>query len=142
VAEVVTAGVQVEVRTPPATSVLTRTLSATNAVTTPSLRRGENDDQALVRRGFRHMVDAAGDMEVLGEAADGAEAVALTRQLQPDVVLMDIRMRVLDGIVARRIFALEQTVDDRHWRGRTLELAGPMPAVSPIAMRHHIPRQR
>jgi hypothetical protein len=71
VAEVVTAGVQVEVRTPPATSVLTRTLSATNAVTTPSLRRGENDDQALVRRGFRHMVDAAGDMEVLGEAADG-----------------------------------------------------------------------
>ena len=60
------------------------------------------DDQALVRGGFRVLVDAAEDMEVLAEAADGAEAVSLTRRYHPDVVLMDIRMPVLDGIEATR----------------------------------------
>jgi DNA-binding NarL/FixJ family response regulator len=58
------------------------------------------DDQALVRGGLRLIVDAEPDLEVVGEAADGAEAVELARTLEPDVVLMDIRMPVLDGIAA------------------------------------------
>jgi DNA-binding NarL/FixJ family response regulator len=50
------------------------------------------DDQALVRGGFRVLVDTAADMEVLGEASDGTEAVALAREHHPGVVLMDVRM--------------------------------------------------
>jgi DNA-binding NarL/FixJ family response regulator len=65
------------------------------------------DDQALVRGGFRVMVDSAPDMEVLGEAGDGAEAVALTRRHRPDVVLMDIRMPLLDGIEATRALTVD-----------------------------------
>ena len=60
------------------------------------------DDQALVRGGFRVLVDIAADMEVLGEANDGAEAVALARGLRPDVVLMDVRLPVQDGIEGTR----------------------------------------
>jgi DNA-binding NarL/FixJ family response regulator len=60
------------------------------------------DDQALVRGGFVVMVGAAADMTVLGEAGDGAQAVELVRRHHPDVVLMDIRMPVLDGIEATR----------------------------------------
>jgi DNA-binding NarL/FixJ family response regulator len=58
------------------------------------------DDQALVRGGFSLMLSQHDDIEVLGEAADGREAVRLARELRPDVVLMDIRMPVLDGIAA------------------------------------------
>ena len=60
------------------------------------------DDQALVRAGFRALLDAQDDIEVVGEANDGAEAVALARRHGPDVVLMDIRMPGTDGLAATR----------------------------------------
>jgi DNA-binding NarL/FixJ family response regulator len=60
------------------------------------------DDQALIRDSFRLLLELEPDLEVIGEASNGQEAVALTRQLRPDVVLMDIRMPLLDGIAATR----------------------------------------
>jgi DNA-binding NarL/FixJ family response regulator len=74
------------------------------------------DDQALVRAGFRKILEGDEAIEVVGEAADGAEALELARSLEPDVVLMDIRMPNLDGIAAT------QALTERSERPRVLVL--------------------
>ena len=72
------------------------------------------DDQVLVRAGFRSLLDAQADIEVVGEAGDGEEATRLASELAPDVVLMDIRMPGVDGLSAtRRIVADQRSVDVR-----------------------------
>ncbi|MGC9544281.1 response regulator [Streptomyces sp. UG1] len=65
------------------------------------------DDQALLRSAFRVLVDSEPDMEVVGEASDGAEAVRLTREQGADVVLMDIRMPGTDGLAATRMISAD-----------------------------------
>jgi DNA-binding NarL/FixJ family response regulator len=70
------------------------------------------DDQALVRGGFRALLDAENDIAVVGEAGNGREAVALTREKKPDVVLMDIRMPELDGLAATREVAADARLGD------------------------------
>jgi DNA-binding NarL/FixJ family response regulator len=70
------------------------------------------DDQSLVRAGFRALLDAQPGIEVAGEAADGGEALAMVRQLRPDLVLMDIRMPVLDGLAATRRITEDPSLAD------------------------------
>lgn len=69
------------------------------------------DDQALLRSAFRVLVDSEPDMEVVGEAADGAEAVALAGSTRADVVLMDIRMPGTDGLAATRMISADPALD-------------------------------
>jgi DNA-binding NarL/FixJ family response regulator len=81
------------------------------------------DDQALVRAGFKMILDAEDDLDVVGEATDGLEAVQLAQQLTPDVVLMDIRMPQLDGIEAtRRVVALDAATPVRVLMLTTFDL--------------------
>ncbi|MBK3564960.1 MULTISPECIES: response regulator transcription factor [Streptomyces] len=68
------------------------------------------DDEPLVRAGLRAVLEAQPDIEVVGEAADGAAVIPLVRQLRPDVVAMDVRMPLLDGIEATR--AVLRTIED------------------------------
>ncbi|GAA2806744.1 response regulator transcription factor [Crossiella cryophila] len=67
------------------------------------------DDQELMRIGFRMVLDAQADIEVVGEAADGSEAVRKAAELRPDVVLMDVRMPVLDGVEATKRISTDGT---------------------------------
>jgi DNA-binding NarL/FixJ family response regulator len=69
------------------------------------------DDQALLRAGFRALLDAEPDIEVIGEAGDGEEAVALARGQRPDVVLMDIRMPTMDGLQATRLITSDAALE-------------------------------
>ncbi|MFC5823251.1 response regulator transcription factor [Nonomuraea insulae] len=68
------------------------------------------DDQALVRAGFRVLIDSASDLEVVGEAADGHDAVRLARETGADVVLMDVRMPGMDGLAATREIACDEAM--------------------------------
>jgi chemotaxis response regulator CheB len=92
------------------------------------------DDQALVRAGFKALLDAQEGIEVVGEAADGEEAIRLARALRPDVVLMDIRMPGLDGeegdleqaAVAGRVMQAPGSQQEDRW-DRLEHLAGRCP---------------
>jgi DNA-binding NarL/FixJ family response regulator len=70
------------------------------------------DDQALVRAGFRALLDAEPDIDVVGEAGDGAAAIRLAKSTRPDVILMDIRMPSVDGLEATRQIVTDQSLAD------------------------------
>jgi len=70
------------------------------------------DDQAILRSGLRVLIESADDLEVVGEASDGAEAVALALEAKPDVVVMDVRMPDVDGIEATRSIAADPELGD------------------------------
>lgn len=70
------------------------------------------DDHTIVRQGIRSLLQAESDIQVVGEAGDGREAVALTRELKPDVVVMDLTMPEMDGLEATRL--IKQSVPETH----------------------------
>ena len=101
-----------------------------NAPLDRPLRIALVDDQPLVRAGFAMVIDSQDDMEVVGQAVNGLEAVQLSAMTKPDVVVMDVRMPVLDGVQATRQIVADKRLDgvrvvggDEDDLGRRLELA-------------------
>ncbi|MGW7334032.1 response regulator, partial [Streptomyces sp. NPDC054840] len=86
--------------------------SATDLPSAAPVRVLLADDQALLRSAFKVLVDSEPDMEVVGEASDGAQAVELARRTRPDVVLMDIRMPGTDGLAATRMISADPELAD------------------------------
>lgn len=90
------------------------------------------EDHALVRQGLHNLIDGCADLEIVGEATNGIEALELTRQLRPDVIVMDVRMPGMDGIEATRLIKSEfpdvtvigLSADDRPEQRMTLKEAG------------------
>jgi DNA-binding NarL/FixJ family response regulator len=80
------------------------------------------DDQSMVRTGFHVFLNSQSDIEVVGEAADGEEAVRRTAELSPDVVLMDVRMPVMDGLTATRQILGDRGADEDSVRPKVLVL--------------------
>ena len=83
------------------------------------------DDQALIRAGIVLLLNAQPDIEVVAEAGDGAEALALAAELGPDVVIMDVRMPVLDGVAATRALCADRPVADADSADRAVHPGGP-----------------
>jgi DNA-binding NarL/FixJ family response regulator len=71
------------------------------------------DDQSLIRTGFKMILEAEDDIEIVGEASDGEQGVVTTQQLQPDVVLMDVQMPMMDGIQATGLIVQEKSIRSR-----------------------------
>ncbi len=82
-------------------------------MTTSPIRVVVVDDQALIRTGFKMILDSADDIDVVGEASDGREALDKVRRRRPDVVLMDIRMPEMDGVTATGLLTSDPNVDSR-----------------------------
>ena len=71
------------------------------------------DDQSLIRAGFKMILEAEDDIEIVGEASNGEQGVVTTRQLQPDVVLMDVQMPMMDGLQATGLIVQEKSIRSR-----------------------------